>query len=373
MIIRSVNTYPLDYQLDNPLWNSLHYHPNRPLTVVEITTEDGHSGWGAAPGSGHEDSDVLLSATNVFPGSTISNWRSLLAQVAHPVRQNSRSNAAESALECALLDAITRAKDLQLAHVLGALRTKVPAYASGGYYPANSNNRTNMLQDEVTQAVADGYKFYKMKIGRGTLDEDLMDVSAAIEAGKDNLRIAVDSNCADTLSKALVLGKELQSMGVIWYEEPLPRHDFNGYRELRDKLDIPITGAEALSSKAQFFHALSNRVFDAIQPDLAGTGGFRSMADIAALAEVSGCSFMPHCWADSLTTLSTLLHVSTLPKTLGIIPDLPPLLECDITENKIRNQLLEVELKPQPDGYIELPVGSGLGIDVNREALARFA
>ena len=65
--------------------------------------------------------------------------------------------------------------------------------------------------------------------------------------------------------------------------------------------------------------------------------------------------------------------LAAMPERLGIEFGVPPLLEYDVTENPIRLELLGGEPPVDADGCVAIPDAPGLGVEVNREALAKFS
>ena len=247
-----------------------------------------------------------------------------------------------------------RSLGISLAGLLGIHRHRVPAYASGGYYYDHLPDRRDLLRQEIADARERGFRYYKMKIGRADPEQDLDDVRAALDAAGDAMRVAVDPNCTYSYPVALEVGRALDDLGVLWYEEPLPKRDLDAYRELREKLDIPIAGGEGFA-------------------DLSGAGGFHACLDVAALAAAHGAACFPHCWADSLHIMASAHLLAALPESLGIEFGVPPLLEYDVTENPIRLALLGGEPPVDADGCVAIPDAPGLGVEVDRAALGKFA
>ncbi len=370
MKIQALNVHHLTCELEHTAWNSVTAHPTRPALVVEVVTADGISGWGSAAGGARGGEDRLAAAAELLPGKDLRDWGILLAGLM-PVHGRGRNVVA--AIETALLDAFGRSLDISVSGMLGLQRHRVPAYASGGYYYDHLPDRRDLLRQEVADARARGFRYYKMKIGRVAPEQDLEDVVAVLEAAGDVMRVAVDPNCAYSYPVALEVGRALDDLGVFWYEEPLPKRQLDAYRELRGKLEVPIAGGEGYADLGEFQQALAARAMDMVQPDLSGAGGFHACLDVAAVAAAHGAACFPHCWADSLHIMASAHLLAAMPESPGIEFGAPPLLEYDVTENPIRMELLGGEPPVDADGCVAIPDAPGLGVEVNREALAKFA
>ena len=172
MQIRGFNFYHLSCELQHTAWNSITPHASRPSLVVEITTEDGLSGWGSASGGTRGSDDRLAAATELLPGKDLREW-GILANALTVC--NGRGLNVVAAIETALLDAFSRSLGISVASLLGIKRHHVPAYASGGYYYDHIPDRREMLQKEVSSARNRGFRYYKMKIGRVSPAQDIAD------------------------------------------------------------------------------------------------------------------------------------------------------------------------------------------------------
>jgi D-galactarolactone cycloisomerase len=372
MKIQAFKAHHLTCELEHTAWNSVMAHPTRPALVVEVVTTDGISGWGSASGSARGGEDRLAAAAELLPGRDLRDWGLLLAALT-PVHGRGRGRNVVAAIETALLDALGRSLDISVAGLLGIQRQRVPAYASGGYYYDHLSDRRDLIGQEVSEARERGFRYYKMKIGRVAPEQDLKDVVAALEAAGDAMRVAVDPNCAYSYPVALEVGRALDDLGVLWYEEPLPKRQLDAYRELREKLEVPIAGGEGYADLGEFQQALAARAMDMVQPDLSGAGGFHACLDVAAVAAAHGVACFPHCWADSLHIMASAHLLAAMPESPGIEFGVPPLLEYDITENPIRLELLGGEPPVDADGCVVIPDAPGLGVEVDRAALTKFA
>ena len=370
MKIRAFNTYHLTCELEHTAWNSVTPHPTRPMLVIEIVTVDGVSGWGSASGGARGGEDRLAAAAELLPGRDLRDWGILLSAL---TPRHGRGRNVVAAIETALLDALGRSLDISVAELLGIQRRRVPAYASGGYYYDHLPDRRDLLRKEVADAREQGFRYHKMKIGRVAPEQDLADIRAVLDTAGDAMQVAVDPNCAYSYPVALEMGRALDDLGILWYEEPLPKRDLDAYRELREKLTTPVAGGEGYADLGEFQQALAARAMDAVQPDLSGAGGFHACLDVAALAAAHGAACFPHCWADSLHIMASTHLLAAMPERLGIEFGVPPLLEYDVTENPIRLELLGGEPPVDADGCVAIPDAPGLGVEVNREALAKFS
>ena len=371
MRIAGIEVHALAFRLERPYGNSVRMNYERPTVVVEVVTEGGVSGWGDAPGNGPLQARALLGAVGELEGRSLREIAPIVDALRHRLPA---FGPAVAAVETALYDAFAREAGVGISALFGgARRDRVPAYASGGYYFLGVTDRKSLLVEEAAKARERGYRAYKMKIGGRSVREDVADVQAVREAVGDEMLLIADANCAYSFSTALEMGKALERLAVHWYEEPLPKRDLTGYRELRAKLDTPVAGGEQYREMEEFRQALEARAMDVIQPDVAAAGGLARTLKVAALAEAWGACCVPHCWADALAATVTMHALATLPQVLGTAPGLAPMLEYDVTPNLLRERILVSEPEVGDDGCFAAPSGAGLGVEVNREALEEFA
>jgi D-galactarolactone cycloisomerase len=112
---------------------------------------------------------------------------------------------------------------------------------------------------------------------------------------------------------------------------------------------------------------------DIIQPDTCAAGGLSECKKIADMAVAFGTRYNPHVWGTGIAIAASLQLLAVLPPhTPPSLASIEPMLEFDRTEHPIRQALLTRPIEPVR-GIARVPDGPGLGIEVDREALARFS
>jgi len=140
------------------------------------------------------------------------------------------------------------------------------------------------IQAVCSEAVEQGFRAVKIKVGYPTLREDLARIACVRRAIGDDVPLMVDANQSLTASEALVRGLAFQDAGVAWWEEPHPADDIDGYAALADALAIPVATGENLYSPQDFARFLRRNAVDIVQPDLRRAGGPTALLEIGALA-----------------------------------------------------------------------------------------
>ena len=113
------------------------------------------------------------------------------------------------------------------------------------------------------------------------------------------------------------------------------------------------------------------RAVDVVQPDTCAAGGLSECLKIAAMANAHGVRYVPHVWGTGVALATALQLLAVLPHNPPCLHPEEQLLEFDRTEHPIRQAVLSEPIE-HARGVVRIPDGPGLGIEINRAALARF-
>jgi len=347
----------------------------RTAMLVEIVADDGRSGWGEAYGPPAPIKTVIdeLYAPRLIgrdPMDTTVIWEALYAAM----RDYGRSGfpvAALSAVDIALWDLKGITLGQPVAKLLGgAFRTQLTAYATG-LYRHDVPDHAAALAAEARGYVADGFGAMKLKVGFG-VEEDARNARAVREAIGPACRLAVDANHAYDAMTAIRLGRLIEPLGIAWLEEPVPPEDLEGYLQVKRALAMPISGGEAEYSRFGFRDLVARRCVDILQPDICACGGFTEAARIAALANTWGVTVYPHVWGSAVGLHASMQWAASLPPNpFALVPG-ELWFELDRTANPFREGLAAEPLK-RAGAIIEVPQRPGLGLEVERAVLERYA
>ena len=373
MKIERIETYIAEQRLETPFYFSQFGFDRRQVCLVKIMASDGSYGWGEGYGpAGVIQAGIEYLAPQVIgedPLHVEAVWSKMYRQSLDYARRGVLV-AAISAVDIALWD--LRGKQLnQPASVLlgGRRRDKIKVYATGMYFTA-ADDLPGKLIDEAKTYVDQGYQAVKMKVGLGVA-QDVRHVRALRLAVGEEIDLMVDANHAYSRSEALSFARQVEPLNIRFFEEPLSPEDYEGYRELRQRTDIPIAGGECEYLMAGFRHLLTNQCVDIAQPDICAAGGLSEVKRIAALANAFQTNIIPHSWGTGIAFAAGLHLVSALDVVPGRLRMPPPLLEMDRSENPLRDQLT-TPLFQVEDGAVAVPTAPGLGVDVDADMLARF-
>jgi L-alanine-DL-glutamate epimerase-like enolase superfamily enzyme len=156
----------------------------------------------------------------------------------------------------------------------------------------------------------------------------------------------------------------LAQYNIVWFEEPLPPDDLEGYIELTRVSPIPIAAGEVLTRRQAFQPWIERRAVDILQPDCTKNGGLSESRRIAALAFDHNVQVVPHGWNTAVGLAADLQFAASLP-VARYVEYLTP---CAYIEN-----LAAAPFVLDAEGYLEIPTLPGLGIELDRDKLARYS
>jgi D-galactarolactone cycloisomerase len=373
--IKAVRTHILEAALSQPFAYSRAWYDTRTAMVVEIETDDGLIGWGECYGPARITAAVVQTVAPWLIGEDPLRTEYLWQMIYARLRDHGQKGAVIeglSGIDIALWDIKGKHFGVPAHRLLGGpLRSEVQAYATG-LYRSKAGDPLKYLAEEAAGYAAQGFKSVKLKVGFGVA-EDAAVTRAVREAIGPDVALMVDANHAYDAVAAIRLGRMIEAYDIAWFEEPVPPEDVAGYREVKAALSIPIAGGECEFTRFGFRDLLASRAVDIIQPDTCAAGGLSECKKIADMAEVFGVRYNPHVWGTGIAIAASLQLLAVLPShTPHSLAPVEPMLEFDRTEHPIRQSLLLQPIE-HVNGIVRVPDGPGLGIEVDRAALARFA
>jgi D-galactarolactone cycloisomerase len=376
MKITDVIAHQHQTNVDEPFTSSRGwYYKTKTALVVEVKTDEGITGWGdcygpAAVSKSIVDTLLKPSILGKDPFDVEVIWETLYNKV-KDYGLTGMTISGISGIDIALWDIVGKACRKPLHKLIGgSFRDPVPAYATGLYF-RNMNRLNEEAVEEATGYARQGFKAIKMKIGLGSMRKDLDRVAAVRDAIGPEVQLMVDANHCFNVPQAINIGRELEKLGVYWFEEPISPEDLEGYIEVSRSLDMAVAGGENEFTKFSFSEILKRRAMDIVQPDVCAAGGITECKKIAALAQAHCVQCVPHAWGTAIGLAATIHFLASLPDCPPCLVPVPPMLEYEQTFNPFRDYLSTVPFTHQ-DGVVAVPKGPGLGIEINREILDRY-
>jgi len=350
-------------------WSAAWWEPSgKPRTtlgfsIYRLTTDEGLVGIGPYTGG-----DPHL-AIGQDPFEVGCFWARTMSGV-----RSETSGKGVSGLEIVLWDLMGKATGQPLHRLLGSRRDRVLVYAA-----TSRLLPTEALVDEALELQAAGFRAIKLRLHRQNVRDDLAAVAAVAEVLDEDVLLMVDANQNNfsegypTWSRltALRVAQELDSLGLYFLEEPLPRTDIEGLAEIAAAVDMYIAGGEHVPTTYGWRPYLQADAYDILQPDLVmgGNLGITGARKVAEYADAYGRLIIPHvlmsgaafplCLAPSLHTMAAVDNCPMVE-----YPYDPPVLTQSTTQS-----FFTEPLHIDADGYIPLPDKPGLGLELDEDRL----
>jgi L-alanine-DL-glutamate epimerase-like enolase superfamily enzyme len=167
--------------------------------------------------------------------------------------------------------------------------------------------------------------------------------------------------------QCLAVIRAWQDFDLLFVETPLPSDDLAGYARLAREQPIPIAAGEWLTTRFEFAQLIREGRIRVAQPDIGRVGGLTEALRVSKMAQAEGVVVIPHLWKTGIS-IAAAVHLAAVTSNCPYIEYLP----VELSESPLRRELLTTEPSME-SGEIAVPTAPGLGIELNRDALARFA
>jgi D-galactarolactone cycloisomerase len=338
-------------------------------TIVEINSDEGLTGIGSV----YTSKALVAGAVKLLTPMLIGERADEPMRVTERLRQSTfwqgRGGSVEhaiSGIDIALWDLFGKICNQPISRLLGGnYRSKVKPYGSILF------DEPPRLREKLQAAVARGFKAIKLgwrPFGRRDAKTDELLMETARSTVGPDIELMVDAGGSEQYwphgyKWALQTAKMLANYDVVWFEEALPPDDLEGFIELRRHAPVPIATGEVLTRRQSFRPFLERRAVDVIQPDCTKCGGISEAIRIAWTAYENNILYVPHGWNTAIG-LAADLHLTAAVPVAKYVEYLTPTPYID--------DLILNPLKPDAEGYLQVPAGPGLGILLNPEALRRY-
>ena len=334
--------------------------------IVEVTTGQGISGIGE------------IAPLPAFAGGSLEDAFALLPILAERLRHKELHEAlhliaAEKVytktastlcgLEIALLDALGKAEACGISTLLSpsdsAPRTGVPVNAVIG------TGATQAAIAAALDAKVNGFSCIKLKVGLGlTVSDEIERIASVRDAIGPAMHLRLDANEAWQLDEAIAILSRCVSYDIQYVEQPLNAHDLVGMRMLRQAIAIPVAADEAVYNLESAYLLLDSEAADIliIKPQLAG--GLRVGQQMIQAATERGVRSVITSMIETGIGLAADLHLAA--SSPGVT------LECGLATLRLLVDDLLVDELPVRNGFLTVPTGPGLGVELDRQALDSY-
>jgi L-alanine-DL-glutamate epimerase-like enolase superfamily enzyme len=202
-------------------------------------------------------------------------------------------------VEFALLDMMGRVSGKSMGQLLGGVvRRDVPFYVASGRRDSTPEEEVEYLAQLVEET---GAKAVKFRVGgRMSRNADAMPgrterlIPLARKRLGDGIAIHADANSSYDPPKAIEVGRMLEDIGAVYFEEPCPFDHLEDTKKVTDALTIPVAGGEQEFSERRFRWTICNHAVDIVQPDLQYYGGLIRSTRVARMAALAGMPTTVH-------------------------------------------------------------------------------
>ena len=383
---------------DPPLLNAAGLHaPYCLRTVVELKTDNGLTGLAEVPGSVAVDA-ALAAVRDVVIGADPRNWHGLRARLAErcsPETSVSRGDKpwdgrtrvqVYSALDVACLDIQGKAFGVPVAALLGGVvRERVPYSAYLFYKYEGAGGALAFGTDpEATgwaaarqaaaldpagvvaqaQAMVEEFGFESIKLKGGVFEpaQEVAAIKALHEAFGPGVPLRLDPNALWTVETSIKYGREME--GILEYLED-PCRTQEGMAAVRRALKTPLATNMCTTSFDDLPGSVKHASEDIILTDHHYWGGLRASMELAAHCRIFSRGVSMHSNNHGGISLAAMTHLG------AAMPNLSYALDTHYPwqwEDIIIGGRMKIE-----GGCVALPKGAGLGVELDRVALAKAA
>jgi glucarate dehydratase len=386
MIIREIRVTPVAFR-DPPLLNAAGVHEPWALrTIVEVVTDEGLTGLGETYGDLEHLGKVrecakaligldvhavntMYARINAIVGDVVSDLHGLTG-----VATKEKSvNRVFATFEVACLDIRGKAAGVPVVDLLGGRVRDAVDYSAYLFYkwaghPGEEPDRFGAALDEagvVEQAALlikeYGFKSIKLKGGVFPPDQEIAAIKALHEAFP-GVPLRLDPNAAWTVETSIRVGRELE--GTLQYlEDPAP--EISGMSEVAAAVPMPLATNMCVVTPEHLPPAIASRAIGVLLLDHHYWGGLVRSSHIATLCGTFGLSLSMHSNSHLGISLAAMTHLAAATPNLTFA--------CDThTPWQDGQDVIVPGSLRFTDGAVPVPSGPGLGVELDRDALARM-
>ncbi len=202
------------------------------------------------------------------------------------------------------------------------------------------------------------------------IDQAIERIAIVREAVGTDVGIGIDFHGRVHKPMAKILAKKIEPFLPMFIEEPVLPENNEALREIANITSIPLASGERMFSKWQFKNILKDGYIDIIQPDLSHAGGITECKKIISMAEAFDVAAAPHCplgpiaLAACLQVDATCHNAIIQEQSLGIHYN---------KRSDLLDYLTNKNVFTYDEGYVKIPNGPGLGIEINEDHVREMA
>lgn len=336
---------------------------------VKVETDEGISGWGEPIVEGraltveaavHELSDYLIGKD---PFLIEDHWNVMYRGGFY--RGGAVHMSAIAGIDQALWDIKGKALNVPVHQLLGGqCRDRIKVYSwIGGDRPSDvARNAKEMVERGFTALKLNGAEELQIVDSYAKIDAIVETIGTVRDAVGPHVGIGADFHGRVHRPMAKVLAKALDPFRLMFIEEPVLSEHYEALKEIANHTSTPIALGERLYSRWDFKNILSGGYVDIIQPDLSHAGGITECRKIASMAEAYDIALAPHCPLGPIA-LAACLQIDAVSYN-AFIQEQSLNIHYN-QDNDILDYITNREVFDYKDGFVAIPQGPGLGVDVD--------
>jgi len=324
-------------------------HICRDRVFVRIDTNHNINGWGEVKGVVPSVAAALLTAMfDILDGQNPTRIEHLW-QALYRAERNQRGGAfmvhCIAGIDMALWDITGKLWGVPVYRLLGGpTREKIRVYPSANSVKIGSSPKGHAADPQEIDRMVQSVKQAREKVGP----------SGAV---------MFDAHSAVPPATLIQFAAAIEPYEVLFLEEPAVTGNIDVFKRLKEQIRIPLAAGERDRTIWGILPYLSERLLDVVQPDCGYTGGITQMKKIATLAEAYYTPLAPHC-TQSYLGMTASFHVTA---------SVPLFLIHESYENELLGKIVRPHWTKDDQGYVSLPEGVGLCVDVDEEMLTKIA
>jgi L-Ala-D/L-Glu epimerase / N-acetyl-D-glutamate racemase len=305
MIIQAVELIRVRLPFHEPFRISISTMSETENIFVRLITDDGPSGIGESspsPAITGDTADTMMAAGKTLARRIIGRSPWDIEALTHDMaRWLAGHPTMRSGFDMALYDLASKAAGLPLYRFLG-----------GGRREFRTDNTVGMdtperMAAKAREFVADGYGAIKAKVGTG-YEDDVARVRQIRAAIGPDIPVRIDANQGWDVTAAIRILSDIAPSGIEYCEQPVPRHDLDGLRRVRDHTSIPIMADESVFDDRDALRLVKGACCDYLNIKLSKSAGIHTALRVTSIAEAAGMACMVGCMSETRLGLSAAAH-----------------------------------------------------------------
>lgn len=276
-------------------------------------------------------------------------------------------SAALSAMDIAMWDILARSLDVPIYALLGGkVRDRIKVFANVVGDTLDARAESALLQASrgfTSLRTIPMFPGFERQDTTRTIKDAVAIVRSIREAIGDEIDLGLEIHRNLAPDGAVLLARELAPHRILYYEDPVPPESLEALRYVAQHVDIPIATGERNHTLYQFKSLIDSQTVAMVRPDPSLVGGLTQAKKIAGMAEAAFVGVFPHLMGSPVNTATFVQFAASVPNYR--------LMEVNDAATHPLNDILETPLDLK-DGYILLPHGPGIGVEVREEQLGRF-